>query len=123
VFSTLAAVDGMVIRAERGGKLVVEDGPIEGPELLRICQQIIRDDASLKDQRAQDKLMRWLRLRARSEVRGDDLSDILRDLGVPRTTFYPRTTALALRVVAYLNAYSHAQPPVAPRCNKANQAS
>jgi hypothetical protein len=39
--------------------------------------------------------MRWLRLRARSEVRGDDLSDILRDLGVPRTTFYSRTTALA----------------------------
>jgi hypothetical protein len=44
--------------------------------------------------------MRWLRLRVRSEVRGDDLSDILRDPGVPRTTFYPRTTALALRVVA-----------------------
>jgi hypothetical protein len=43
--------------------------------------------------------MRWLCLRACSEVRGDDLSDILRDLGVPRTTFYPRTTALALRVV------------------------
>jgi hypothetical protein len=38
----------MAIRAERGGKLVVEDGPIEGPELLRICQQIIRDDASLR---------------------------------------------------------------------------
>jgi hypothetical protein len=97
VFSTLAAVDGMVIRAERGGKLVVEDGPIEGPELLRICQQIIRDDASLKDQRAQDKLMRWLRLRARSEVRGDDLSDILRDLGVPRSP-YDRARAARRRL-------------------------
>jgi hypothetical protein len=48
VFSTLAAVDGMVVRAERGGQIIVEDGPIEGPELLRFCQQIIRDDASLK---------------------------------------------------------------------------
>ena len=94
----------MVVRAERGSKFIVEDGPVDGPKLLRICQQFIRDDASLKDQRAQDKLMRWLRLRARSEVRGDDLSDILR-LGLPRTTFYPRTTALALRVVAVLNAH------------------
>jgi hypothetical protein len=49
-------------------------------------------------------LLRWLRLRARSEVRGDNLSDLLRELGIPRSTFYPRTTALALRVVAYLNA-------------------
>jgi hypothetical protein len=79
--------------------------PSTGLELLRICQQVIRDDASLKGgQPAQDKLMRWLRLRARSDVRGDDLSDILRELGVPRTTFYPKTTALALRVVDYLNA-------------------
>jgi hypothetical protein len=30
VFSTLAAVDGMVVRAERGGQIIVEDGLIEG---------------------------------------------------------------------------------------------
>jgi hypothetical protein len=98
VFATLAAVDGMVVTAERG-QIIVEDGPVDGPKLLGICQQIIADD-----KRAPPGLLRWLRLRARSEVRGDDLTDILRDLGVPRSTFYPRTTAVALRVVAVLNA-------------------
>jgi hypothetical protein len=72
--------------------------------------------------------MRWLRLRARSEVREDNLSDILRDMGVPRARFYVRTTALALRVVAYLNAHggacSHVESPAAaPRSSRANQAS
>jgi hypothetical protein len=65
-----------------------------------VCQQIIADD-----KRAPPGLLRWLRLRARSEVRGDSITEICRELGVARTTFYPRTTALALRVVAVRNAH------------------
>jgi hypothetical protein len=109
VFATLAAVDGMSVRAEPGGKLIVDHGPIEGPMLLQVCVAI-----AAEDKRAPPGLVRWLRLRAAHEIRGDSITDICAELGVPRTTFYPRTTALALRVVAFLNAQHVDSRTVAP---------
>jgi len=95
------------------------------PSCSACCAQLIADD-----KRAPPGLLRWLRLRARLEAHGrarGDITDLCRDLGISRVRFYTRTTALALRVVAVLNAREntggHVESPLAPRCSNANQAS
>lgn len=99
VFEVLAQVDSMVIRADPGGGIEVEKGPVDGPRLLRLAAQLIADDPA-----APRDMLRWMRARARAKPNGYYISEVCAELGVPRSTFYPRTTAVARRLVALLNA-------------------
>lgn len=71
---------------------------------------------------------------ARPEIRGDNLSDILRDLGIPCTTFLapapPRSRCASLPTSMHCGqagdeqgACFQVQLPAAPRSNNASQAS
>src|SRR5215813_9281333 len=86
----------MVIRAQAGNRLIVEEGPIEAPELLRVCQQLPSACAG--------QAHALVLVGAPGNTRRQSKRHPARPRHPVHHVFSPRTTALALRVVAYLNA-------------------
>jgi hypothetical protein len=110
VWHLLAEADGLPAPAAGASaeQLVVPGEPVDGRTILRLLVSIVAEDKC-----APHGLTRWVRLRAHVETHGENLSDALRDWGLSRSTFLPRTSAIALRIAATLNAAGAGAAPAA----------
>jgi hypothetical protein len=64
--------------------------------VLQVCAEL----AAAYPKADAPKLLRWVRLRALAEARTNNIGDLIGDLGVSRSVFYTRTTAIARCAVA-----------------------